>query len=559
MSTPLNFNDVAKNIIKETINSAIFIDDHALENFKSKNSKYKDDNNRTINLFNDFKKNRCLLHSFKFTKKGWKENKKFYLKNKDLLILDWQLVKEDHCEALKILDEAVSEKSLHFICIYTKEALDVVKNEINRFFLGSINEGLKNEIRASLTDTNLNEYWNFDNFDDDWEQLDTSINNIINAKESDIASQIEEFRIQYDLEPEIIKSIIDLNSLNLISTFAKLRTALSKENLIFSKHSNHNFFKKSLDDDNTFYIGHTIIKIFKKDVVTGDQLYTSFLSSFLKEKNIFLSLMGLEMRNRFRENSAFIGKDFDDLSENAFFYHKSKNGEHPYIFFDFLREILKDQVATFMYEKNLELFDVLEEYFVSIEGGKKLANFEAGSNLKDFKKEVFKLNYFYNRININHRLTNDFLRFGDIFKTNIPALDKDQKPIFLERFFLCITPHCDCLRPNEKIKNQFWFVEGKKEESQESVLKKTDGKFISFVKEESSSDIIAINWIMKEFCQPFTMLVPNNKFTDKISANYYGTNLEFKFIDSIKENYTQRIANEAFGYPMRVGIDFVKK
>ncbi|RIW11585.1 hypothetical protein D0X99_20325, partial [Algoriphagus lacus] len=110
MAAPLTFTDVAKNIIKETISSAIFIDDHALENFKAKNSNYKDENNRTIKLFEDFKKNQCLLHPFKFTKKGWKENKRFYLKNKDLLILDWQLVKEDHSEALKILNEAVSEK-----------------------------------------------------------------------------------------------------------------------------------------------------------------------------------------------------------------------------------------------------------------------------------------------------------------------------------------------------------------------------------------------------------------------------------------------------------------
>jgi hypothetical protein len=558
MAIQLTFTDVAKNIIKETISSAIFIDDHALENFKAKNSKYKDENIRTIKLFDDFKKNQCLLHSFKFTKKGWRENKRFYLKNKDLLILDWQLVKEDHSEALKILNEAVSEKSLHFICIYTKENQDAVKNEINRFFLGYINEATKTAIRDFLSGTNLDDFWTIDSNVAEWEELDTLINNIINAKPEDIDEEINSFRSFYDLAPEIIESIEAIDPTNKSSSFSKLKTALTKEALNYSSHSEFNFFIKSRDDDNTFYIGHTIVKIFKKNTVSGDQLYDSFLMSFLQEKNIFLSLMGLEMRNRFRENSAFIGKDFDALNEDAFFYHKKNNGEHPYIFFDFLRDILKDQVSSFMYEKNLSLFDVLEEYFNSINGNKKIADFEAGGN-PNFKKDLFKLNYFYNRVNINHRLINDFLRFGDVFKANVPALDKDKNPISIERYFICITPHCDCLRSYEKIKNQFWFVEGKKEESQESVLKRTDGKFISFVKEDNTNEIIAVNWIIKEFCQPFTMMVTNNKFTDKLKVNYYGVDIELTFIDSIKENYTQRIANEAFGYPMRVGIDFVKK
>ncbi|RIW14634.1 hypothetical protein D0X99_13935, partial [Algoriphagus lacus] len=402
------------------------------------------------------------------------------------------------------------------------------------------------------------DYWTIETTDLAWEEFDTSINNILNAKTEDIDNEIESLRNLYDLTPEIIESIKSINSLNIFSSFAKFKTALSKNVSDFSNHSEINFFKKSSDDDNTFYIGHTIVKIFKKDTVSGDQLYDSFLVSFLKEKNIFLSLMGLEMRNRFRENSAFIGKDFDDLSEDAFFYHKNNNGEHPYIFFDFLREILKDQVATFMYEKNLSLFDVLEEYFNSIDGNKKLADFQAGSNL-NFKKDVFKLNYFYNRVNINNRLVNDFLRFGDVFYGRISTVDRDNIPIFLDRYFICITPHCDCLRSKEKIKNQFWFVEGKKEESQESVLKKTDGKFISFIKEQNSNEIIAVNWILKEFCQPIALLVENNRFTNKLIANYYGSNIELFFLNSIKENYAQRIANEAFGYPMRVGIDFVKK
>ena len=238
MPTKFTFNDVAKNIIKETISSAIFIDDHALENFKTKNSKYKKENDRTINLFNDFKENQCLIHPFKFTKKGWKKDKKFYLKNKDLLILDWQLVKEDHSEALNILDEAVSEKSLHFICIYTQENQDAVKNEINKYFLGKLSESEKEDIRKFLNGTDLDDYWLLEKNHSDWEKLDTSINNIINAKPKDTTSQIKEFIEFYDLEEKIIEFIKTIEPTCLITSFAKLRTALSSDELSHSKHSN---------------------------------------------------------------------------------------------------------------------------------------------------------------------------------------------------------------------------------------------------------------------------------------------------------------------------------
>jgi imidazole glycerol phosphate synthase subunit HisF len=32
-----------------------------------------------------------------------------------------------------------------------------------------------------------------------------------------------------------------------------------------------------------------------------------------------------------------------------------------------------------------------------------------------------------------------------------------------------------------------------------------------------------------------------------------------EYLTTIKSNYTQRIANHAFSYPIRVGVDFVKK
>lgn len=562
MSTPLTFNDVAKNIIKEAISSAIFIDDKALENFKTKNTLNKADNKRTLELYQDFKKNQCLLLPFKFTKSGWKKDKRFFLKNKDLLILDWQLVGQDHTEALKILDDAVSEKSLHFICIYTNEDKDPVKNEITRFFLGKVNDNLKDKIREDIAHTSLDDYWTLNKADHDWEEMDTSINNIINAKSGDVDAQIKEFQDSYELEDEIISSILSIDLASVTSSFAKLKTILTLDDLNFSKHSERGFFNKSHNDNDTFYIGHTIIKIFNKDEVDGDKLYESFLSSFMQEQNIFLTLMGLEMRNRFRENSAFIGKDFDQLNEEAFFHHKNKNNSNPYIFYDFLREILKDQISTFLYEKNLNLFDVLSNYYNDNDGEKKQKEFNDVNKRDFFIEQTFRLNNFYNKINNKERSKNDFLRFGDIFLQNLIIKTENEPDIIEKKYFLCVTPHCDCLNP-KKIDNQFWFIEGRlinnSVKSKMELLEKADGRFASFVKIDGNVE--AIFWENSSFeCKPKTFFIENNIMVEnKLSVEFNRQKIEFSYLESLKENYTQRLANKAFGYPMRVGIDFVKK
>jgi hypothetical protein len=554
----LTFTDVARKIIKETISSAIFIDDKALENFKSRNPKNKANNDRTIKLFKDFKDNQCLLHPFKYTKKGWKKYNRFFLKNKDLLILDWQLVGEDHTDALKILDQAVSEKSLHFICVYTKETQEVVKNEINRFFLGSIDDTIKQQYRDNFINTDLDEFWLLERSSQPWEIFDTFINSIINAKPDDQNQQIIEFQNQYNLTQEDLTLVKNIDNDNLCSAFSKFKTIMTKDALNFSSIGDI-YFK---EDANTFYIDHTIIKIFEKDEVQGEQLYDSFVSSFLEEKNIFLSLMGLEMRNRFRENSAFVGKDFDELNEDAFFHHKNKNKSNPYIFFDFLREILKDQISSYLYEKDLNLFDVLSDYYNAKDGENRQATFLHDSNKAFFIDQTFKLNNFYNRLNKKERLKNDILRFGDIFKTTIVKKAEDSTETFEEKYYLCVTPHCDCLNP-KKIDNQFWFIEGKISAdtipAKIKILSDADGYFISFVKIEKS--IQAIYWENSSFdCKPKSFFIENNNMiSGKLAVEFNRLRLEFMYIESLKENYTQRLANKAFGYPMRVGIDFVKR
>lgn len=555
---------VSEKILEDSISSALFIDDKALEGFKSKNYNptFIDNHNRTLKLYEDLKSKNCLLHSFKYTKSGWKKNKEFYLKNKDLLILDWQLENNHHDQALQILDEAVKRKSLHFTCIYSQENAEDIKRELNSFYWGKVNNDTKTHYREEFTGTDLNDYWEIDKSEPDWGELESLLDNIINANSENIENEEKAFNIRYNISQELSEKINQLDKLIKNAAYQKLKTILTQddETLRYSSFEDSKIYQHS-SDPITLYINHTIVKIFGKDV-EGNQLYNKLLESLLKEHNIFLTLMGLEMRNRFRENSAFIGKDFDNLTEEAFFYHKEKNETNHFIFVEFLRDILKDQVASFLYERKLDLFEVLEDYFNENDGSAKLDEFKKEINKTKRFDEVFKLNYFYNRLNIEERSKNDFLRFGDVFLSKEDVKNDREEVIGVsKRYFLCLTPHCDCLNPS-KINNQFWFIEGKLVEDTQAAKKKAldgaDGKYLSFIKIENK--IEAIYWENSSWeCKPKTFFIENNKFNNNsLSVYFNNTIMNFELLSSLKENYAQRLANKAFGYPLRVGIDFVK-
>jgi len=205
-----------------------------------------------------------------------------------------------------------------------------------------------------------------------------------------------------------------------------------------------------------------------------------------------------------------------------------------HIFEEFLREILKDQVASFLYEKNLNIFGSLDDYFATKGIQAKIDELLKIENADKFKQQSFKLNKFYNLYNLDARKTNDLLRFGDVLKGTVKK-DINGAETEVIRYFLCITALCDCLHP-KKINNQFWFVEGDIYTNQNKALENN-----------------------KEFCIPFAMDIYENNVSKGIKAQYYQQTVQLEWIASLKENYAQRIANDAFGYPIRVGIDFVKR
>ena len=168
------------------------------------------------------------------------------------------------------------------------------------------------------------------------------------------------------------------------------------------------------------------------------------------------------------------------------------------------------------------------------------------NNSDNVIQNLAKLNYYYSILRINQDKSRK-IRFGDIF--SIAYVDIATSSID-NKYLLCITPHCDCLRP-DKINNGFHFVIGT-EISLNNGLKKGDAGFISYIKAEKG--IICIEWKTS----PFTIYIPDNKIIDPIECDFSGEKMAIRYLTCQKENYTQRIANESFSIASRVGIDLAK-
>lgn len=97
-----------------------------------------------------------------------------------------------------------------------------------------------------------------------------------------------------------------------------------------------------------------------------------------------------------------------------------------------------------------------------------------------------------------------------------------------------------------------------------SAMESRETGFVSFLDEKN-----AVKWTPPDnngivpYIKPICFTIPKNVIVDrKIKAfqlDKTGNRIEFDFqyITTIKQNYAQRIANHAFAYPIRVGVDFV--
>lgn len=529
----VTFASVASKILKDSISTAMFIDDKALEPFEKNREGFED----FTHLYKSFKKHDCLLDIRRYSNIGYRKKYKESLSKIDLLVLDWQLIESDteYLIPLNMLAMAISAKNVHFICVYTKRT----NQEIDDQILYPITAYFSNIYTEKSTETLETFYELLD--DKGIEQQ---------AFKDKFYGLVKELTFYYYQKQDTVDKRNDINN-----ALQDLGFATTFNDFIENNYDNsdidqklirfgYELFDSPVSDNlyaihisqkgkNSIYINNTVIKIRNK--VETPNLYGDFCDSLIDDHNIFFTLFGLEMRNRFRESAAFIGAEIGSIDEIALFYHQ--NQVTSVEFMELLKDIWKEQASSFLYERKIKILDVLEDYKTNRRIKHKVSTFRKKD--KKNQQNLARINAFYNTLNIK-RMKDDTIKFGDIFLRND---DVERK------FLLCITPHCDCLHPTENIDNMFHFIEGKEDFLSEG-LSTPEEDFSSFI--YLKEDPICIRW----YCRPFSIYIPkkNNKVQNAININIKGAESNISYLCSLRENYCQRLANKSFGFPLRVGV-----
>ena len=246
-----------------------------------------------------------------------------------------------------------------------------------------------------------------------------------------------------------------------------------------------------------------------------------------------MKLLGLEMTNQLREISPFISSSVLSVSKDALAFHKQKKPEE---FDGFVQEVMFSHAKIKLQGKTSFLLSTLTPVRTCQ------------------NEEITIMNRFYNSIVIENKKK---MSFGDVFE-------------YEGKYYLCISPLCDCAHP--KSDHIYYFALGENADEILAKKEREDG-YISY------TDHAIINWRpvshdednTKNYVIPRAFYIPSLEFDNGVLKAYSNIvdntsispqvavkELNFQYIATIKQNYTQRIANFAFTHSTRVGIDFIE-
>lgn len=540
----MSFENVARQIVEDAVTSAVAIDDAFCEPYQDAGP--NDEYERSKKLYESFREVGCVLDIYRYTNiDKWRVDKEILLNNKDLLILDWQLNGNRFKETLEILHHAIGTDSLPFVYIYTHlQDLDNILYQIQAYFSNASASDLEAKYRALVE--RLEESEEIDDVeaflnDNEFQRLTKELlikpsrkteilTDICNYVESKSLVGRQSCGTLYQCLREVFKVDRHQDALRLLG-FHLNRVALN-ESIVGSINA-----AKVEGEPYTFVLNQTLLKITRKENPDTENLYDDLATVVVKRPNNFLTLLNLELRSLYRKSSSKIAKHIVDIDEHAFFHHEINLGDKG-LFREFLKDVSRDQVSAFLNYQEPTILGVLEDYKIARDISTTLDAFYQNA---EYVTYLARLNQYYSILQLESH--GRLIRFGDIFR----MISSDD-----ETFMLCITPHCDCIYP-EKINHSLLFVSGNKISLRKGLLKGDRG-FLSFL--EVNHELSCIEWITK----PFSLYIPpgSNNISNPIACHYLDDEVSLRYLASQKDNFTQRITNEAMNYAMRVGIDYAK-
>ncbi len=538
---------VQNKIISNAINAAICIDDQ----FAMPYSGSFDDSDKAKNLYQAFReKGACALDIYQYTDFAAFESDKDYLLNhKELMILDWELNSGEsgrvkYEDALKVLDNAVSDKHIRCVSIYTQSNDSLlILLQIYSYFTGiysveNINENVESLVEAIATELEDQS---------DVEDGMVFMRDLLNEKCSgySLSADPNKKTILKEVKYAIISNIQKGDRTSFCKKIsAKIKdsllcdeeSVLSYYEIIHNKEINSHKYKSekiySVDVYQRRYllINNTVIFVLNKTDTDVREVYnavTEAISAIPNQRTLLLSLI---MKDVLYENMGKGGQGFGKVTDNMLLHHW-QSYEHKNIddLIEFLILCMKEDISEYL--RNDIESSMIENLFTDEEGNKTKAS---KIELALFNKIIT----FVDKKDLPNKTHQ--IKTGDIFK-----LTSQSGP---DKYFICITQSCDCLRADNINKN-FAFALGSTCQNLSEALQNVERKDKYSIIDEN----IAIEW-QNSF---LTIHIEDNEFDVDENIKVYIENQEkeLEYIGFLKDFYAQRIINKIFNHSLRIGVD----
>lgn len=541
-----------KAVIYNAINSAICIDDQYESPYCDipESRKYFDDSKE---LYISFRKDgKCDLDIYKFRSyDGFNNDKDFLLNHKDLMILDWELdatFRIKHESTLKILDNAVANKYIRWVAIYTNEQDDynILLNIYAYFCIRETSDELKTGINDKLFEVLgiVEEKSEAEDVETDFMK---KLNDIVSAftlspKEEQDCIIKELKRYICSLFPqedsrECCNKLRDIvkDDLNILLTYYEI----VNKSLEILHRVDEKKYSVHILGRNYLLINGTVIFVLKKEI-TPDDVYgkvTDAICNIPNQRTLLLSLM---LKNILSEELGIGGKGLGGITDRMLLHHwESYEEENIDNLIEFLVLCIKEDIAEAMRtyieaEKIRELFK---------------RNEDETETAKEQELALFnKILTFVSKEKLSNQERHQ-IKTGDIFKLKTDLHIPKEKVGVVEEYIICVSQSCDCLRPT-KIHNNYAFVYG----STDSVKLRTALKEIE---KEGDYSIISDTKAIKWDDSFLTIHIENNKFNvnDDFVVKIENKDIQLEYVGGLKDFYAQRIVNKIFNHALRIGVD----
>lgn len=517
----MNYTEVAAEIVKESIKSAIYIDDKAWEPYNEYDKDLEPEQRYSKEFMSHFKENGISLSVYQYTSETYSKQKDYLFSGKDLVILDWKLQKEGgEDKALELMADIVNKQpALNYCAIYTSENnIDELMLTILHYFSG-VNKLEKNQVIEA-----------FSTIQEDIESKKGEFSELCFLQCTN--NQMRDCVKRLSTNDET-KNIID----TIRNEYPQKDSRLSTGHLVSRCHVA--FSDSTLPEDSQptptyidrnqhlIQIKNTIFVVINKGETIVGNLVSKFAKACSENHSGFLQLAGIALNNVIRVKSPIIAPRNIAVPNSILGFQKRQKGENEFV------ELIEDMMLDDIAYKSAGCVSALVKSLDEIE--------EAPSD-----EEMIKLNVLYNTQVAQHK---GRLGFGDLFEY------REGDDVW---YYLSVSRLCDYTE--DKNNHLYYFAKAQKTSSNKA-LEVGEKGFVSFL--DTST---AIRWDVHDMIRPIPCNIVELNFDEENSlqiSEIDGKGMieerKLKYIQTIKRGYAQRIANKAFTYNSTVGVSFVCK